>query len=346
MPTLLNVSDAPGDAGDNAGGAGAGAGGGADTGDAGGGGVPGGQAGAGPAGDAASGWAAGLSDADLSANPSLTSSFGHSKDLPEYARNVSRSYLELQKKIGMKGIVAPGKDATAHEMRSYFTEQGCPETPDGYKEPEGFKWDENMPRDEVFEGELKNLLHQVGIEDWRWNKLYPGFVEIQKVQMGRFEKVLDEQQNAAMGELKKLWGPSYDTNLQNSQAAMEAVFGEDYEIMRQTRTSNGSPFGDNVIFLKGFAKLYEQMGEPNLASGDFQRRATFTPNEAKNELNKLMADDSFKKAWSTRDHPEHKEAVKRIDDLHAAMTPEDAQQPAGTGAEVGGALTGGAISRG
>ena len=346
MPSLLRGSGGPGGAGDQAGDAGAGGGGGADQSGIPGAGVPGDQAGAGTPGDATSGWAAGLSDADLSANPSLKSSFGHSKDLPDYARNVSRSYLELQKKIGMKGVVAPGKDASLHEVRSFFTEQGCPETPEGYKEPEGFKWDENMPRDEAFEGELKNLLHQVGIEDWRWNKLYPGFVEIQKVQMGRLEKILDDQQSVSMGELKKAWGASYDTNLQNSQIAMEAVFGEDYEQMRQTRTSNGSPFGDNVIFLKGFAKLHEMMGEPNLAAGDFKRRSTFTPNEAKNELNKLMADDSFKKAWTTRDHPEHKEAVQRIDDLHAAMSPEDADKPVGTGVNVGGALTGGAMSRG
>jgi len=59
-----------------------------------------------------------------------------------------------------------------------------------------------------------------------------------------------------------------------------------------------------------------------------------------------MADDSFKKAWTTRDHPEHKEAVQRVDDLHASMSPADADKPVGTGVSVGGTLTGGAMSRG
>jgi len=345
MPFLLTATDGEGGDGGQAGAAGTGEGGGDDKGGGGDGSLPGGTPGAGASDQQASGWAAGLSDADLSANPSLNSSFGHSKDLPEYARNVSRSYLELQKKIGAKGIVAPGKDATQQELRSFFTEQGCPETPEGYKDPEGLVFPEGMPRDLAFEADLKGLLHQVGVPSWKFEKLMPGFIKIQENQMIRMTGEMNQYNETAIGELRAQWGSAYDAKLQGSEQAMYRVFGESYDLMRNLPMADGNPMGSHPIFLQAFANLNDMMGEPGLAGGDFQQRTTRTPNEAKAELNKIMAEPEFKKAWTTRDHPEHDLAVKRVDDLYASIAGDAGKQASGTGAESGMALTGGASSR-
>ena len=52
---------------------------------------------------------------------------------------LGRAYIDLEQKIGAKGLIPPGKDATTEERDAFYKELGAPEQSDAYevKVPEG-----------------------------------------------------------------------------------------------------------------------------------------------------------------------------------------------------------------
>jgi hypothetical protein len=97
---------------------------------------------------------------------------------------------------------------------------------------------------------------------------------------------------------------------------------EDEEKIRNKVMADGTKLGDDPDFVKVFANLGDKFSESGLI-GDKVRRVTSTPDEAKREIRKLRGDKTFLEAYEDAEHPEHKDAVARMNAAYELAFPEE-----------------------
>lgn len=299
------------------GGAGAGAGSGAGSGD-------GGAAGAGAAGSAGAGAGAGAQggqggsgaqdwrgsiDPTIKDNPSL-SKF---KDPGALAK----SYLELEKKIGAKGIAIPGKDAKADDFVAVMDQLGRPKDASEYKLPD-VKLPDGLPKNEALENGFKSLAHKAGLLPFQVEGLYKWYAESQVAEYNQLVKERTDARQAAEASLRKEWGKAYDANIAMNDRIWKQFADDDFKTFMDE-----SGLGNDPRFHKFMANVSKNFS-PDSIGGD-RGLTTKTPDEAVREINRIRVDKEHPlfEAYRNRQHPDHDHAVKMMTDLHEQAYPED-----------------------
>jgi hypothetical protein len=257
-------------------------------------------------------WRDSLGD-DLRANPSL----GKFDSVPALAK----SYVELQKKIGAKGVIVPGADAGEVEWNEYYNELGRPDSAEGY-ELDKVEIPENLPWSEETLGLVAAEMHNLGISKSAAQGLVEKYIEIQSQQFNGQMQQIAQARETAIVELKKEWGPAYDAKMDLANRAFLTGAAEDEEKIRNKVMADGTKLGDDPDFVKVFANLGDKFSESGLI-GDKVRRVTSTPDEAKREIRKLWADKVFQEAYQDAEHPEHEDAVERMNAAYHLAIPEE-----------------------
>ena len=237
---------------------------------------------------------------------------------------LGRSYLELERKIGAKGVVLPGPDATPQDVRAAFTEIGCPaDGPDAYnlgdyKPPEGVEIDED------FAGKLRQACWNRGLANDVFAGLYADFVGI-TAEETQSANELAAQQNAELHKtLDSNWGTAKTEKLARAKAAAQAIWGDDAAIIQFTDLGDGTALGNNPGALGILAQLGELMEEHDLLPG-LPPRLGRSAEEAKREIAKLMGDPDFIRKYHTASDPGHSDAIAQMNTLNAQAYPETAQ---------------------
>lgn len=112
------------------------------------------------------------------------------------------------------------------------------------------------------------------------------------------KRALDQQ-------LRKDWGPDYDTKIEGAKRAFAFLGGEDFKT-EEIAAAIGSP-----RTAKLFAKLHDLIGEDKMpgAGGQGGGFQTETVAGLQAELNRLHADPEFRKARDNPQHPRHKDVI-------------------------------------
>jgi hypothetical protein len=107
---------------------------------------------------------------------------------------------------------------------------------------------------------------------------------------------------------------------------VELFPGDDPDEILNLRLENGVARGDHMPFVRAMMKASEFVREDGMSDDPTQRRGpgAKTPAEAQGELDKLMADPSFKEAYFNPSHIEHKAALAKVDELYAYKGKEGA----------------------
>lgn len=229
---------------------------------------------------------------------------------------LAKSYVHAAKSIGADKIVKPSKHATPDDWKKVFKELGVPEEKDYKLE---FAEEEKGQIDEKFTEFFKQIAAK--------EQLFPDKAKKILMESAKFIKQADVDRQAAqkadqlkaLEGLKTEWGAAYDVKTKQATLAFEK-FGKDIPDLKSFLESSG--FGNHPAVIKMFAAAGETLKEgamisrvPDGGSG------AFTPSQALQKANDILGGDHSHPYWDTL-HPNHKNAVKEMEDLYKMAYPK------------------------
>lgn len=230
--------------------------------------------------------------------------------------DVITGYVNLEKLVGSPNkIVLPAED-DEKGWNEVFAKLGRPEAPEKYalekpQLPEGADYDPDV------EAAFRTVAHKLGLTNRQAKGIYEWYMQ------GYGQAVSEKQTQAAQSEaqlqaeLKGKWGADYDRRLNIARRAVQTLAGGDTLTLDALENLIGS-----AALVERFYDLGTKLGEDRLVGtgGDgFQHR---TPAEARAEIARLQADPDFWKAYTNKDHPDHANKVKLMEQLHQEAWPE------------------------
>lgn len=245
-----------------------------------------------PAAPASPAWDAGLEDSYRSA---LASKGWKSPN------DMAKSYLELERKVGAKGVIVPGKDASAEDVASFRKALGVPVAAD--------KYELDLPPDSYDARRVAMALpifHKAGVPNAMAKELVQAVGAAERAELGRLvaERRAAEQRDVDV--LKAQWGAAYESKTAGMrQAAVRVGFLSETDLGKLEQsigTAQMFRFLDHV-----FARIGDDEVVGTGARGSFGT----TAEGAADELRRMKADPGTSKALSDRRHPDHQDTVAR-----------------------------------
>ena len=240
-------------------------------------------------------WKASLSD-EVRADKSLE----NIKDI----ESLAKSYVHAQKLVGAEKIPVPNKYATEKDWDAVYEKLGRPKSADGYK----YQLPEEQKVDETALKNFSAQAHKLGLLPTQAQGVVNFYNEMMGKQVADADSVALAQREKAMTELKTEWGQAFDQKLQKANNVVSQVFPKGIMSMN---LEDGTKIGDQPEVIKAFAALADKMGEDNIvqASGP----TYLTPKELDKQIGSLTADPQS--AYWQKNHPNHAEAVKEVEQL-------------------------------
>lgn len=236
--------------------------------------------------------------------------------------SLASSYVELEKKIGQRGLVVPQEGADPATVRAAMKELGCPESPDQY--PVSAELPEGMQLDEGFLARMRQRAWDSGLTAKQWEQQFGHFVEYQKEQ---YNEAL-EAHRAAMAEseakLRDEWGAAFESKQKQAVEAAKALFGEEATQIIGLQIGEGKVLGNHPAFVKALALLGEKLSESGLVQGVSDVTIP-TKEQAQRELDAMMADPEVIDALHNPNHLRHKEVVQKRETLYRSIYPNERQ---------------------
>lgn len=228
------------------------------------------------------------------------------------------AYLDLEKKIGAKGIIPPGEDATDADRDAFYNALGRPETADKYDlgdfaPPEALDglWSEDL------QGRMLGHLHKAGLSNAQAKSVVEAYAKEREAEFMQFSESAQTAATATTAKLKSTWGAGFDAEMDLANRAVAHAFGKSVDEVKMLRLQDGSYLLDNHALAVAFNKYGHLMQEEGVLDGGGGGRMGMTPDAAKAEIQKLKADGDFQKAFLDESHPEHAAAMRRMNTLHA-----------------------------
>lgn len=218
--------------------------------------------------------------------------------------DVVKSYINAQDFI-RKGI----KNASPEEKQAFYKDMGVPESANDYKLllPEG------ATRDEKNEAWFKETARAKNLNQEQAQGVYEAWNEYQALQIKEHEAALAQEEASSREELRKIYGAGLDGRLKMAQKAVNDGGDELFNVLKDKGLLNSVPM----------IKLLSQMGENLMEEQGINAATTpgygMTPVQAQTELDNLMAQPDWRKAWLTKSDPGHNKAVQERARLFAII---------------------------
>lgn len=245
---------------------------------------------------------------------------------------LGRAYMELEKKIGAKGVIRPGENASLEEVRQHMTEMGCPENAEGYDFSKLQAPGEGYQLDQELLGAMRDSAWHYGISQPQLEGLINDFQQYEHASHQKLLGEIKERAAQATEAIKQAWGEAYPAKIEAAQKAARQIFGEDAEQLQYLQGPDGKELGSNPQLLQVLAELGEKMAEHDMLTGTTPR-LTRSVEEAKAELGAMMADPKQFKALMDSADPLHEEMVKKrnrlYEQIHGTASADAATQRGG-----------------
>ena len=266
----------------------------------------------------------------LSANPNISRH--------ENFDSMAKEYVNLVSKIGEKGVIPP-KEGDALDRNRFYNELGRPESAAEYNfgewnPPEGWN-------DQVGMEMLQSMWDQ-GLTQDQAPAIVQKFAEVQQRQVAELEQASVQANQETVSTLKAELGSAYEERMNLAYRAVAENFGaENADEVLSMRLQNGVQLGDWMPFVKAMMKASDSVKEHDLVQDP--TKATLgakTPAEAQQEMDSLMADPDFKEAYLNSQHPNHKMALMKMDELYSYKGSTGSAATVGVGPGVNMSFTG------
>ena len=212
--------------------------------------------------------------------------------------DLAKTVVHQQKRLG-NTISIPKTD---EEYNDVYTKLGRPE--------DATKYTVNIPEDyqPFFEQrnleEFTNVAHKIGLSDKQVGALLEYQMNTIKHEEENEPAEISRQKAETESVLKQEWGYDYDKKVAAADRAL-AVYGDDE--LKDLITN--STAGNNPAVIRFFARLGQEVTE-DMAQNTQNNRLSVSPLDAKDEIAKIMADNT---------HPYHKgdeTAAEKVRQLH------------------------------
>lgn len=231
---------------------------------------------------------AGFSE-DTLADESVSGLLSKYQTPDEFAKGAAN----LNKKIGEKGVIPPGEDASPEEKAEFFNQLGRPETPDAYswEPPEGLELDK-----EVFQERLGKL-HEAGLTDAQVSQAMNLYAEEVNRGFGDFQNHQAEVAKETEASLKEEWGKDYDGRVKSA-----AKVAEKFGLIDPFKDSGLINNLGVIKLLDGVARSTREDGVDNSQGGQ-------------GSVDEQLASIKAHPGWKDKTHPEHRSLVERAVNL-------------------------------
>lgn len=213
---------------------------------------------------------------------------------------------EFYKKLeSVQGVVRLPDTDNKEAMDAFYGRLGRPDTADNYRieAPEGSEQAVN---------EFKQIAHQIGLTNEQASKLV-GF-ELEKAKQA--QEAATAAYDSAQSTLKDAWGNDYDNRLKGAKEAAAMYAGKYPDAMKQLIEG---PAGNNPALLSMLSELYGTMKESQAVIGNRSISYGHSPDEALGQISDIRSNKNH--PYNIKKHPEHANAVAKVQALYKAAYP-------------------------
>ena len=233
------------------------------------------------------------------------------------AEDLAKSYVNLEKKIGAKGIILPGEKATPEEIAEFHKAIGCIDSADKVEIvdlPKGT--DDRIQVTDETKAAFKELAIKAHLTPAQAKAIQEFHLNNQVNQLKAYDAATLEEKQKSETALRGEWGAKFDENVQKVNQLVKS-FGGDEALDWFTKGE-----GNNPIVLKMLAKIAGGMSEDSMGERG-KSGIVKTPAEAQAEITAIRNDKSH--PYNNADAMGHKEAVKYMETLYSFLHPEPAK---------------------
>jgi len=168
--------------------------------------------------------------------------------------DLAKAYRDAQQRLSSGNLRSALPDnPTTEELSAWRTENGVPETADGYKFEVGHQWSEqDVP---VLENFAK-YAHENNIPKQYADKIAAFYASTQQRNLQIIEEFDANNHQRGEDELRAEWGQEYRRNINAIKNTLSAHAPDDVvEAMLASRTPDGRRWGDHPAMLKALASI-------------------------------------------------------------------------------------------
>lgn len=226
------------------------------------------------------------------------------------------SYRALEQHVGVPAdrlVKLPVDPESKEEWDQVYTRLGRPEKPDDYEFPE------TEPVNGVdLAQHFRGWAHELGLNKRQATDLFGRYQGLVQQTQEAAEQQYKEHVQTQDRELRSEWGLAYEENLQDAKR-FGRTFGLSEDWLAELESVPGV---DYKGLLKGAAKIGRALREHGTPEGDRETgQFGLTPEGAKAQIGKLLGDEAFMKVYRDGEGEAHKEAVRRMEELHRRAYP-------------------------
>ena len=216
-----------------------------------------------------------------------------------------RALVGAQKFLGRQSLPVPSGPEDKEAFALIHKAMGLPENPDGYVLPTDLQIPKDLPLDDGMLAEFKKTAHENGISPTQFAGIYKWYMNTASTLFKKSgeQKVMASQE--AETTLRKEWGAAYPQNI----ALAKKVFKSFADDKAWEAFEKG--YGNDPNLIKFFANLGKVLSEDQLTGKPSE--LAMTPSEAQAEIDKIKGD--MKHPYWLAEHPNHKQAVERMEQL-------------------------------
>lgn len=252
-------------------------------------------------------WKDGLRS-DLRESP-LVKKFGDDVD---GFNKFAESYSNLEKLLGHEKVPVPKGDDDVEGWNRFKKAMGIPEKADQYALPDP-QLPESMKGITIDKNKFAEVVHAYKLTPSQAEGLWKMYNEININSYTQAVESHQRQVNDMIAQLRGQWGDAYDTNVELGQMVINK-FSDDQD-MNDFITAALSTDPRGVKFL---AKLGDQFAENKI--GEFQmKRFSLAPEQAQEEIDKIMRDPNHPYNSDKATPREHQAAIDQVNSLYASI---------------------------
>lgn len=232
---------------------------------------------------------------DLREHPSLSPI----KDV----ENLARSYVNAQRLIGSDKIPMP-VNPTDEDLDRIYGKLGRPESAEGY----GIKSHGDIITEEAANN-FADIAHSLRLNTQQAQGIMDYYKSSVEQAMASESGIIEEARETTENNLRQEWGRTYDQKVEAAaKTAQEFAAPEIFDLT----LADGSKLGDNIEFIKAFAKIAEfrQTVTSEDTVAESSQSNVMTPANAEAEISSIMGDKTH--AYWDRKNPQHHAAVDRM----------------------------------
>ncbi len=240
------------------------------------------------------------------------------KDSEEgFVDSVAKGYISLEKKIGAKGLIVPGENATQAEKDEHAIALGRPKDIAGYGEfnlPEGT--DKRIQVDQNMLKGFKEAAFKMGMSTENAKALLEFDTQRQVAALKELDVLEKQEKDEAETKLRGELGNAYPERMAIAKKVVERFAGNEEDKKALYDAVGNNPRVARLLINVGSKISEDVLGETG------HSRMTLTPAEANAKIAAIRANPNH--AHNDENSPLHKEALIEMTNLYKQAHPPQA----------------------